>query len=95
MELMELVKKLDECRKEVEKIGGYGCDLFDGTKAHNRAMITVHMRNEDLPDGEVEYNTKAYNDYVVKNVFVGGVCFFSLLTMDEARNEGVFWGALV
>lgn len=95
MELVELTKKLEECREELKEMGAYGCYLFDGGSSHNKKQITIQMGKEDLPDGEVEYNTKAYNDYVVKNVFVGDVCFFSLLTMDEARNEGVFWGALV
>ena len=93
--VLELVEKLQECGDELKSMGAYGCSLFDGTKMHDNAMITVQMKNKDLPSGKAEYNTKAYRDYVVKNVFVGNVCFFALLSVDEAQNEGVFWGALV
>lgn len=93
--VLDVVKKLEECQNELKEMGAYGCYLFDSGSSHKHRHITIQMSNENLPDGEVDYNTKAYKDYVVKNVFVGDVCFFSLLTMDEAYNEGVFWGALV
>lgn len=97
MELMELVKKLDECRKEVEKIGGYGGFLFD-LKYHNEASIAV--RNEDFPKGfDVHYDTSVYPDKVVKEAVVGNVHFYSLISNDEAYDEGInvfdTWGALI
>ena len=94
MELTELMKKLEECQFELEKLGAFGIDMFDNNKRHG-ARICVHMRNKDLPKGETIYDTSVYNDKVVKNVIVGNVSFFALLDMDEAKNEGVFWGALV
>ena len=93
--IIDLVSKLNECREELKKMGAYGCDLFDGSSNHGHKQISIHMRKEDLPDGKVEYNTKIYNDYVIKNVFVGNVCFFALLSIDDANKEGVFWGPLI
>lgn len=69
--------------------------MFDSGKKHG-ADIAVQTRNEDMPDGVAVYDVKTYNDYVVKNVVVGGVAFFTLLTLTEAFEEGVpdFWGVL-
>lgn len=97
MELMELVKKLDECRKEAEKIGGYSGFLFD-CKYHGEASIAV--RNEDFPKGfDVHYDTSVYHDKVVKEAKVGNVHFYSLISNDEAYDEGInvfdTWGALI
>ena len=96
MELAELVNRLEECKNELEKIGAYSCYFFDGTSAHNGAEITIQMSNKDLPDGNVFYKTEVYSDYVVKNVAVGNVVFFALLTNNEAYDEGVngCWGIL-
>ena len=95
MELTEIMKRLEECQFELEKLGAFGIDMFDNQKRHG-ARICVHMRNKDLPKGgKVVYDTSAYNDAVVKNVIIGDVAFFTLLDMDEAKNEGVFWGALI
>ena len=95
MEFTELMKRLEECQFELEKLGAFGIDMFDNQKRHG-ARICVHMRNKDLPKcGKVVYDTSTYNDAVIKNVIVGDVAFFTLLDMDEAKNEGVFWGALI
>ena len=97
MELMELVKKLDECRKELEKIGAYGGFLFDGR--YNEES-SVAVQNEDFPKGfDVHYDTSVYHDKVVKEAVVGNVHFYSLINNDVAYNEGVLasdiWGALI
>lgn len=97
MELMELVKKLDECRKELEKIGAYGGFLFDDR--YNEES-SVAVMNEDFPKGfDVKYDTSVYPDKVVKEAVVGNVHFYSLISNEEAYNEGVMlyetWGALI
>lgn len=52
--------------------------------------------NEHLPSGKAVYDTSVYDDYVIKNVAVGGVAFFALLDLEEAYKEGVtdYWGVL-
>ena len=95
METKELVAMLEECQKELKEAGMYSVYFFDSGKRHG-ANIAVQTSNEKLPKGQAVYDTKTYTDYVVKNVVVGGVAFFALLTLSEAFEEGVpdFWGVL-
>lgn len=95
MELTELAAKLTECQKELKETGMYSVYFFDTGKRHG-AEIAVQTSNEKLPKGQAVYDTKTYTDYVVKNVVVDGVAFFTLLTLGEAFEEGVpdFWGVL-
>lgn len=93
--VVELAKKLEECKKELMNMGAYGCSLFDSGCLHDGKRISVQMSNENLPDSNAKYNTISYSDKVVKNIIVGDVCFFTLLTADEAFKEGVYWGPLI
>ena len=58
-------------------------------------MYNVYMFDDSKRYGAV-YDTSTYADYVVKNVVVDGVAFFTLLNLSEAFEEGVpdFWGVL-
>ena len=91
----ELIKKLEECQMALEDYGAIGIYLFDFTKEHG-ARIAVHMSSDNMPKGKAVYDTDVYDDYVVKNVVIGNVAFFCLLTLSEAFEEGVpdFWGVL-
>ena len=95
METRELAAMLTECQKALKDAGMYGVYMFDAGKKHG-ANIAVQTSNENMPGGQAVYDTKTYTDYVVKNVVVGGVAFFTLLTLSEAFEEGVpdFWGVL-
>lgn len=95
METRELAAMLTECKKALKDAGAYGVYMFDAGKKHG-ANIAVQTSNENMPNGQAVYDTKTYNDYVVKNVVVDGVAFFTLLDLGEAFEEGVpdFWGVL-
>ena len=92
MTIEELTRKLCECHDELKKMGAFGSDLFDGRKGCD---VSVHTRNEYLPEGKAEYDTSVYTDKVVKSVVVGNVRFFAIISQDEAKDEGIYWGALV
>ena len=95
METKKLVAMLEECQKELKDAGAYGIYMFGDGKRHG-ADIAVHTDNEHLPSGKAVYDTSVYEDYVIKNVAVGGVAFFALLDLEEAYKEGVtdYWGVL-
>ena len=95
METRELAAMLTECQKALKDAGMYGVYMFDDSKKHG-ANIAVQTSNENMPGGQAVYDTATYADYVVKNVVVDGVAFFTLLNLSEAFEEGVpdFWGVL-
>lgn len=95
METKKLVAMLEECQKELKDAGAYGIHMFGDGRRHG-AEIAVQISNENMPEGQAVYDTSTYADYVVKNVVVDGVAFFTLLTLSEAFEEGVpdFWGVL-
>ena len=94
MEITELVAKLEECHEELTKMGAYGGFLFEDGR--HGGVMSVHLKNEDLPKGKAVYDTSTYTDMVVKNVVIGKIAFFALIPLDEAYKEGVtdYWGVL-
>ena len=95
METRELAAMLTECQKALKDAGMYRVYMFDAGKRHG-ADIAVQTSNKNMPGGQAVYDTATYADYVVKNVVVDGVAFFTLLNLSEAFEEGVsdFWGVL-
>ena len=95
MEAKELAAKLVECQDALKSAGAFGAYFFEHSKSHGKD-IAVQTSNENMPNGQAVYDTTTFADYVVKNVIVGGVAFFTLLTLEEAYKEGVtdYWGVL-
>lgn len=92
MELNELITKIEECKQELREIGAISIDMFDDFSERHGAKIAVHVRNRDLPKGKVNYDTSTYTDAVVKNVVVGNVAFFAIISIAEAVEECAITG---
>lgn len=98
-ELIELAQKLEDVKKDVTDVGGYG---FDWAKIEIYGThICVQINQNDFPkECEIHYDTSTYTDSVVKYTTIGDVRFIAIITIENAiaENETLafeYYGALI